>query len=358
MAQNVSMKTAQQIVDTVKDVCGYDINFIRPDGTVAASTNPDRIGTYHEIGYQAARKGEMLEVDADDAFYGTQKGVNLPFSYHGEIIAVIGITGEPEAVRKYAYLAQRITRLILRERELEGRARTQKEQISYIVRALVNGHSIPHTFLEDFAGRHELDPDAQYRTVLVRLESRYNPANLSMIESQIVRVFDQTESVLHTFDYPEEFILIETEKAFKKWNFQLKKLAADYEQILKIGVGSSHSLLHQNRSCEEAQIAIRSMKEQGSYAQYDDLKLEILLGSVSEESKERFRAKTIQDLTDKERQILKTYFSCECHLKKAADELYIHVNTLQYQLDRIARKTGLNPRVFEDAVALYLGIRC
>jgi len=33
----ISKKTAQQIVDSVKDVCGHDVNFIQPDGSILAS---------------------------------------------------------------------------------------------------------------------------------------------------------------------------------------------------------------------------------------------------------------------------------------------------------------------------------
>lgn len=357
MARNISSKTAQQIVDTVKDVCGYDINFILPDGTILASTNPDRVGTYHEIGHQAAGMGTLLEVTTDDAFYGTQKGVNLPFTYQGEIVAVIGITGEPEEVRRYAYLAQRITRIILRERDLDSLAYTQREQTAYVVRSLTEGTSISHSFFEDFQEEHKIDPKARYRTVLVRLESRYNPANLSMIEGKILRVFDQTESPLHAFEYPDRYILIETEEAFRRWSFQLKKLSLDFHEVLRIGVGSSHQLVHQNRSYREALIAAGSLSPSESYAEYDSLKLEILLGSVSEDARKRFRSKTVVSLDDREREILRAYFDSECHLKKTAEQLFLHVNTLQYQLDKIARKTGLNPRKFEDAVILYLGLK-
>ena len=37
---NIDSKTARQIVDTIRDVCGHDINFIRPDGKILASTDP------------------------------------------------------------------------------------------------------------------------------------------------------------------------------------------------------------------------------------------------------------------------------------------------------------------------------
>lgn len=50
MITHISHTLAQQIVNTIKDVCSYDINFINPSGTIIASTNSARIGTFHEIG--------------------------------------------------------------------------------------------------------------------------------------------------------------------------------------------------------------------------------------------------------------------------------------------------------------------
>ena len=44
MVSTLSQKTAQKLVNTVKDVCGQDINFINTDGIIFASTNRNRIG--------------------------------------------------------------------------------------------------------------------------------------------------------------------------------------------------------------------------------------------------------------------------------------------------------------------------
>lgn len=356
MTGTVSARTAQQIVDTVKDVCGYDINFIRPDGIIIASTNPDRIGTYHEIGHRAAEARKMLEVDEKQSFDGTKSGVNLPFSYRGEITAVIGITGNPDEVRKFAYLAQRITRLILREQDLDRQAHTQKEQVAYIVRSLINGNSISHDFLSDFMDKHGFDMQESCRTVVVQMEHGSSPENLSMLEEKIFRVFAQTGSPLYISDYPNRYILIEPDQMFRQRAFQIEKLVSDSSGILRAGAGGAHQLLHQNRSCQEALTAVHAA-EAGTCANYDDLKLEILLGSLTEDSRKRFREKIMQNLNEREKDILKAYFHNECHLKQTAEQLFIHINTLQYQLDKIAKKTGLNPRKFEDAVVLYLAGR-
>ena len=82
MITHISHALAQQIVNTIKDVCSYDINFINPSGTIIASTNSARIGTFHEIGHQAALTGETIEVRADDNFHGTRMGINLPVYYN------------------------------------------------------------------------------------------------------------------------------------------------------------------------------------------------------------------------------------------------------------------------------------
>lgn len=138
MITTVSRTLAQQIVNTVQDICGHDINFINRKGIIFASTNEERIGTFHEIGKKAADTMTAIEVAEEDNYEGTSKGVNIPISHDGAFIAVIGISGEPESVRKYAYLAERITRLLIREQEVNAAARTLTEKKSYLIQVLLS----------------------------------------------------------------------------------------------------------------------------------------------------------------------------------------------------------------------------
>ena len=136
----INKKTAQQIVDTVKDVCGHNINFINENGMIIASTDLTRIGTFHEGGKQVIKTGIPLEVYEDNSLSGTQKGVNIPVAHNGILTAVIGISGEPDEVRSYAYLAEKITRLLIREQELNDASRTQTEKKTYLIQTLLNGN--------------------------------------------------------------------------------------------------------------------------------------------------------------------------------------------------------------------------
>ena len=77
MQIKIDHSLATQIVNTVKDVCGQDVNFIDQSGIIFASTNPERVGTFHEIGQKAAATGNTIEVSSDNSFYGSQKGINF-----------------------------------------------------------------------------------------------------------------------------------------------------------------------------------------------------------------------------------------------------------------------------------------
>lgn len=357
MAHRIRKQTAQLIVETVKEVCGQDVNFISNKGIILASTDLSRVGDYHEIGMQVIKNGQPLEVTAHDQYLGTQQGVNLPVDYQGEVIAVIGITGDPSVVRKYAHLALRITSLLLREQDFDTQLSNEKSRLNYIIRSLIDGETLRFDVFQSFITQFNIDSEASYRCIIVRLNDRYNLSNISMIENRIQYTFEKFESRLFTFRYPNEFILIAEESAFLENEALLDELAEKHKDILVIGIGSVMALPHQDVSYQAARLAIKSLQTDHNIAHFDNLYLELLLAAIPEDVRSRFLKKASGTLTDKDKTLLRMYFEKDMSLKQASDALFIHKNTLQYQLDRIHRETGFNPRSFKDAVLLYLTLR-
>lgn len=148
MQIKIDHSLATQIVNTVKDVCGQDVNFIDQSGIIFASTNPERVGTFHEIGQKAAATGNTIEVSSDNSFYGSQKGINMPVYHNQSLLAVIGITGEPDTVRKYAHLAERITNLLIREQELNMISRNQNDKRQYIIDSLIRNQNLHMEYIQ------------------------------------------------------------------------------------------------------------------------------------------------------------------------------------------------------------------
>ncbi len=350
----LSKQTAQKIIETVKDVCGQNINFIDLNGIIFASNDESRIGKFHEIGKRAIETQEIIEVDSDDSYLGTFKGVSIPFVYKKEILAAIGISGPPDEIRPYVILTQKITSLILKEQEYDSLTISKRSQINYILRSIIENQSINHDLLTDFLRERNLSESDLFRTVVVKLHARVNIANLSIIEHNIYQAFDQFESAIYTFNYPNEYICIISEQTYTKNRFLLKRLAEHNSDILKIGVSSADILTRQNLAYTFAHIAIRSLEKGKNLAIYDELSLDILLGSIPDMQVKLYLNRLTKNLTQEDMTFLKVYYDTDMSLKETAERMFLHKNSVQYKLKRIETQTGFNPRLFRDAVLLYL----
>lgn len=356
MAVNIKQNVAQQIAEAIKEVCNHDINFIKTNGFIFASTNKRRIGDFHEIGRQVAQSGKTIEVTSDDSYRGTKKGVNIPFTYKGEIAAVIGISGSPNEVRKFAYFAQKITRLFLQEHEINMYEHIQKNQLNQVVRSIINHDFESPEYINEFLEKYNASLDKEYRTILVKMDSGHMSSDLSSIEQAISRTFQATESPLFAFNYPNEYVLFLEPEVLENKFIYFKNLVTEYKPFLKIGFGHTFPLDHQDSSYRTAKIAINSLSDNEFIADFDSLNLELLFAELHSDVKNFYIQKTVASLSAKEKELLKTYFSNDMSLKKTCDQLFLHKNTLQYQLDRIWKKTGYNPRKFKDTAVLYVGL--
>ena len=208
MGNKIDKNIAQQIVDTVKDVCGQDVNFIDENGIIYASTNRARIGDFHEIGFEVVKTQETIEVIESNDFKGTQQGVNLPIYHHGRLLSVIGITGDPERVRQYAYLAVRITKLLIREQELEAFNRSQKEKNDFIIRTLLKGEIVNREYLEECLRELNINDTQSFRVVIIKVNTKHPTMNISVLEERLYRLFYSISARLYSYNYPNEYVVI------------------------------------------------------------------------------------------------------------------------------------------------------
>jgi carbohydrate diacid regulator len=355
MATTISKQLAQQIVDTIHDVCGYNINFINTQGIIFASNDPDRIETYHEIGRQVALTGETIEVASDDNYPGTNRGINIPVYFHKRIIAVVGISGDPVEVRRYAHLAERISNILLHEQEVSSMHKTADEKKQYLLRSVINKDFENQEYLDECIHEFGIDINHSYRMVKIDLNTRYNLKNIAMLEQNIEALFRMFKNSLYTYVYPNHFMGILPEDSFSANNHLLKKFSEIHKDIVKIAIGKSAPFYKCSESWETAETAMDSLRgTSGSLVVFDDLTLEILLTGLPQNKVNEYASKVLSRLSNEDIKLLKTYYEENTSLQTTAEKLFLHKNTIQQRLNRIASTTGYNPRKFKDAVILYL----
>ncbi|QTX04131.1 CdaR family transcriptional regulator [Agromyces archimandritae] len=124
----LSAELAQRIVDTLDPALEANLNLMDAGGTIVASRDASRIGTRHPAAREAAASGEAVLVRPGRERTGERAGANLPLVHRGQVIGVVGVTGPPEEARRIAMLLVHTIGLLLeREFEFEGESRRDAE---------------------------------------------------------------------------------------------------------------------------------------------------------------------------------------------------------------------------------------
>ena len=101
---DIDPRIAQTIVENIKGIIRYDINFFDAHGKMIASTDATRIGTFHDAARLAAERKRTVAVDGDNQFIGARNGINAPVMFGDSVVAVIGITGQRHEVEPFGIM--------------------------------------------------------------------------------------------------------------------------------------------------------------------------------------------------------------------------------------------------------------
>lgn len=100
---------AKEMVDAVSGLVeGRTINIMDTNGIIVASSDPVRVGSFHQGAMEAVRTGRMVNITKEQvsAYFGAKEGCNMPLRVNGAIIGVVGIRGNPSEIQALAHLLE------------------------------------------------------------------------------------------------------------------------------------------------------------------------------------------------------------------------------------------------------------
>ena len=112
---NISKNLATNILQQLKNIINQDLNYINEDGTIIASTDPKRVGTFHAASVECIKREKTIIIENDNEYIGSKKGINMPIYFDESIIGVIGITGDKKEVSKFGEIIRLMTSILLKE---------------------------------------------------------------------------------------------------------------------------------------------------------------------------------------------------------------------------------------------------
>ncbi|NBI27674.1 PucR family transcriptional regulator [Chengkuizengella marina] len=144
-----------------------------------------------------------------------------------------------------------------------------------------------------------------------------------------------------------------------------------YEMLLSEWIGKCHISVHYPIvPCESVLFVIKQLREvmelgrkyyQNEYIYSPwNLQLESLLDILPDEARSGFIKhvfKQVDFILDAEmKTTLEQFFNTDCNVSETAKKLFIHRNTLIYRLDKFKHETGLDVRVFNQAVLVKVSL--
>ena len=139
------------------------------------------------------------------------------------------------------------------------------------------------------------------------------------------------------------------------------------EAMIKVRVGygrDTESLGEMPQAFREASLSLeigRIFYSGETVFHYSELGIGRLIYDLPEESsrlfiRELFGEGSPDDFDEETNSIINAFFENNLNIAETARRLYVHRNTLVYRLEKLHQMTGLDLRVFDDAIAMKLAM--
>ena len=365
---------AEKFVKKAKNYTKYNINIMDENGIIIASSNTERIGSFHEVAYQLLKADkEVIEVVSEDHFQGGRTGINMALVVKKQKVGVLGITGEPDEIRDVAKVIKMSLETML---EYEDQNKKQYHQQNLRTR-----------FIDGLLYQEEADVEGELTAVSEQLGFSPHLVRIPMllVLSQIADAYQILEFIKKSPILSNQDISTVTRnnniliyrsfspKAYRDYRFAITALTEKLDACVKqFEVGCNYYIgsfqekyqyyragfLHSSwlaKYCSGSEMHIHFFYDYvGDYMRSiaPIYELNRIYASVCEEQDEKSKLSVIE--------LIEALRKNNYNLNNTSKELFVHKNTLIFRYNKIKDMYNVNPiqntadREFLDWLALYL----
>ncbi|MBU8878726.1 helix-turn-helix domain-containing protein [Bacillus sp. FJAT-29790] len=353
---------AKKIIQEVRRLIDEDVIIVDISGTIISSTDDNRLGSFHEGALLSSRERRNIVItkDMEKTLKGVKAGINLPVFFQHKVIGVIGITGEPSKVAHYGEILKKMTELLIQESYYAEQIEWNSRALEAFVFDWLQAKDWSTEFY-DRAAIIGIDLSVDRQVVLGSIENSPNIAEREIWNQLQQRNHKRNKNIYIRWGN-DRFMLLLTGHTINTILYELQQikaqLEADFSVQVSLGVGKRAGAKQLRKSFNQAERALLVAKREKKIIFDDDLKMEMLLQEINEETRSEFVNRTIAFLISDGDLLhtLRVFIEENQSIKNTANALHIHVNTLHYRLKKIEEMTNLNPRSFEDLSTLHIAL--
>lgn len=360
---------AQQIVDRTMSIIGHNINVMNAAGTIIGSGDAERIGQKHDGAVLALNHGDSLELDEQScqSLQGVKPGINMLLHFKGEVVGVVGVTGNPEHIRAFAQLVKMTAELTIEQASLVEQLQWDRRHQEEFVSAWLN-QQLGDSDLHDWAQRLSIDLATPRVAVVIELKAENAPVSLNSVRNLVDVLYRSEDKPLVAIMSMNEIVVLKPLRSSSNSDQSVlesiqRRLRANQIDDVRFAIGKrfdgAQQLPLSYLSAKQVLTVGRSSNPEQTMLSFSEYRLPVLLAPLADSWQGEQLAQAMATLVsaDKSGQLIKTleaYFQANGNANDCAKALYIHRNTLRYRLDRISDVTGISTQDFTGLTELYI----
>lgn len=379
---NLERGLAQEIVERTMKVIPFNVNVMDVRGVILGSGNPSRIGELHAGARLALAQSRAVELDSavTRTLLGAKPGVNLPLTVRGQTCGVVGITGSPDDVRQFGELVRVMAEMILEQAQLVGELQHEKRYREEFVDQLIRQGETSRSDLELWGARLGVDFGVPRSAIVLELVDEAVSPDSAMAELQSCQqqLANHDPQLLMAAVSPRELVIL---KAFHVPDDERRLAALAREQLfaldavarkglktpaaMSIGVALPETEgVPMSYQCAKRTFRVgRARNRLARLFSFYDLSFPVLLSGLGAGWQSQQLRQPLRRLQERDRrsgilrETIGIWFAEDCQLERAARQLGIHRNTLDYRLRKIGEITGLDLGRMSDRLMLFAALQ-
>lgn len=347
----ISNQILQNTIDGVKGIARTDFCILDVDGKVAASTTEEAESVIEAAADFAQSPADSQEIQGAQFF-------KIFDEQQLEYVLVANGTGED------LYMVGKMVAFQIQNLLVAYKERFDKD--NFIKNLLLD-----NLLLVDIYSRaKKLRIQSDVKRVAMIIESDKSRDNNVL---ELVRSHEDSASGDFITAVDENNVIIVKELSEQDTNREIDKTAKNIESYLvKEGIGNIHiaygtivgEIKEVSRSYKEAKMALdvgRIFFDERDIIAYSELGIGRLIYQLPIPLckmfiREIFGGKSPDDFDEETLMTIHKFFENSLNVSETSRQLFIHRNTLVYRLDKLQKSTGLDLRIFEDAITFKIAL--
>ncbi|MEH2922608.1 CdaR family transcriptional regulator [Samsonia erythrinae] len=376
---HLNARMAQDIVARTMQIIDSNINVMDARGKIIGSGDQDRLGELHEGALLALSQGRVVDIDDAVArhLHGVRPGINLPLRIDGEIVGVIGLTGNPSHLRQYGELVCMTAEMMLEQARLLHMLAQDSRLREELVLNLIRTDDLSPALME-WAQRLGIDLNKPRVVAVIEVDSGQLGVDSAMAELQQLQTLLTTperDNLIAIVSLTEMVVLKPALNSHGRWDAEdhrrrvdtlMSRMEESSRLRVRLALGNYFvgpgSIARSYRTARTTMsVGKQRMPAQRCYF-YQDLMLPVLLDSLRGGWQANELVRPLSKLKAMDgngllRRTLGAWFRHNVQPGATAKALFIHRNTLEYRLNRISELTGLDLGNFDDRLLLYVALQ-